>query len=405
MRVLIFSTAYFPFVGGAEIAVKEITDRIPDIEFDLITAKLSPRLLAFERIGRVNVHRIGVGIPIIDKVFFLPFVGAVAAWNLNRERKYDAFWCIMATYASGAGYIFNIWRKLTGQKEIPIILTLQEGDSEEHLTNRWGGILNLSWELALARTKILTVISNYLGERADRLGFRGETVLIPNGVDTALFSKIPSVEDLETLKATLKKGPEDIFLVTTSRLNVKNAIGDVIDSLVFLPENVKFLVIGAGELEENLKDQTKKLHLENRVLFLGLIEYKNIPLYLHVSDIFIRPSLSEGMGNSFIEAMASGLPVIATPVGGIVDFLIDPEKPARLNGSSRSGGDHDMPPTGLFVNVHDPKNIAIQVKRLIEDKELRNKLIQNAEKLVKEKYEWDLVAKDMKERVFDKLKL
>ena len=61
-RVLIFSTAYLPFVGGAEVAVKEITDRLSsDFSFVLITARLKPDLPEYEKIGAVEVHRIGQG--------------------------------------------------------------------------------------------------------------------------------------------------------------------------------------------------------------------------------------------------------------------------------------------------------------------------------------------------------
>ena len=88
------------------------------------------------------------------------------------------------------------------------------------------------------------------------------------------------------------------------------------------------------------------------------------------------------MGNSFIEAMAAGLPIIATPVGGIPDFLKDGE-------------------TGLFCKVKDPKSIAEQVERLMNDDILRQKLKENGQKLVREKYDWNLIAKEMKSQVFD----
>jgi len=59
--ILIFSTAYLPLIGGAEIAVKEITDRLPDYEFTLITARLKKELPTEEKIGNVQVYRIGKG--------------------------------------------------------------------------------------------------------------------------------------------------------------------------------------------------------------------------------------------------------------------------------------------------------------------------------------------------------
>ena len=58
-KILIFSIAYHPFIGGAEMAIKEITDRIGDIDFDLITLRFDKNLSKFERIGNLNVYRIG----------------------------------------------------------------------------------------------------------------------------------------------------------------------------------------------------------------------------------------------------------------------------------------------------------------------------------------------------------
>ena len=58
-RILIFSTAYFPLVGGAEVAVKEITDRLSDFEFVMITARLDSKLPLVEKIGNIEVHRLG----------------------------------------------------------------------------------------------------------------------------------------------------------------------------------------------------------------------------------------------------------------------------------------------------------------------------------------------------------
>jgi len=187
-KILIFSTAYYPFVGGAEVAIKEITDRmsaqagISGIQFDLITAKMRRDLPSVEKIGNVNVFRIGFGIPIFDKIL-LPFWGAFFTTCLNAKNHYNYYWCMMVTFASGAGYIANIF----SVKKIPIVLTLQEGDSEKYLKTKWFGLIDLSWRLALKRSSVVTVISNYLGERSKRLGYKNEPILIPNGVDVSKF--------------------------------------------------------------------------------------------------------------------------------------------------------------------------------------------------------------------------
>src|SRR5260221_6093996 len=108
-RILIFSLVYYPrFVAGAEVAIKEITDRIlpAEIEFDMVTLRLDPSLPKFERIGNVNVHRVGwtskrknspdslSRFLHLNKYLFL-LTGYWKATGLARARKYHAIWSLM----------------------------------------------------------------------------------------------------------------------------------------------------------------------------------------------------------------------------------------------------------------------------------------------------------------------
>src|SRR3990167_11541520 len=104
MRVLIFSLAYPPFIGGAELAVKEITDRISDIEFDLVTVNLDGKQLPQERLGNVTVYRIGNG---RSAKYFFPLSGFKKARALHQQRRYDAIWAIMANQAGLAALKFK----------------------------------------------------------------------------------------------------------------------------------------------------------------------------------------------------------------------------------------------------------------------------------------------------------
>ncbi|OGJ00084.1 MAG: hypothetical protein A3C70_03240 [Candidatus Zambryskibacteria bacterium RIFCSPHIGHO2_02_FULL_43_14] len=355
-RVLIFSIAYEPFVGGAEVAVKEITNRIFDMEFDMVTMRFNKSHPKFEKVGNINVYRVGNNASYLNKILFVPRA-ILFAWR----KKYDFYWCIM-TYM-----LFPAILALRA----PYILTLQDGDSVEHVFHRWF-ILPfrplLSWGFKHA-VKV-QAISTFLA----KLSKRSDTIVIPNGVNLERFLN-PKSRILN---------PDNVVLITTSRLVEKNAVGDIIEALKYLPENISLKVLGIGPLESKLKYHSRILNLESKINFLGHIPHYDIPKYLYEADIFVRPSLSEGFGNSFIEAMAAGLPVIATPVGGIVDFLRDGE-------------------TGLFCEVKNPKSIAEQVQRLIVDEPLRKKIVENAGKMVEEKYDWDLIAKEMKTQIFDKV--
>lgn len=377
-KILIFSTAYYPFVGGAEVAVKEITDRISGIQFDLITARMKPGLASKEKIGNVCVHRLGLGFKTIDK-FCLAFFGSSKAAKLHKENKYDVVWSIMASQASIAAAKFK-----TKNPKVKLMLTMQEGDEEEHLKRYVFGIDSLyrllikPWHmLVFKKADFGTAISNYLIGRMRKNGMTVPIKLIPNGVDVERFAKQISKDKQMEIRKNFGLKESDIVLVTASRLVEKNGVRDVIKSLSDLSENIKFLILGDGELKRSLEIEVKKLKVKDRVIFGGYVLYDDIPKYLKSCDIFIRPSLSEGLGNSFIEAMACRIPVIATPVGGIVDFLKDEE-------------------TGYFCEPNNSESIAETVKKVINDPN-KNKVIENAYQIVAEKYDWDLIAGKMEE--------
>jgi len=378
-KILIFSTAYFPFVGGAEVAVKEITDRLgkefsaqggPVFGWDMITAQIDRKLPKEEKIGNVNVYRIGIGISWFDK-YYLAFCGHRLINKLHKKNNYDFIWSIMASYGGFAALNFK-----SKNKQVPFLLTLQEGDDPEYIKKRVGFMKN-RFKKIFQSADYIQCISNFLASWAKEQGAECPIEVIPNGVDIEKFQDTNSKIQIPKLKE------EDKILITTSRLVKKNAISDVIRSLEYLSDNIKFLVLGIGDDLEKLKNLVKEINVEGRVFFLGKISHDELPKYLHISDVFIRPSLSEGLGNSFLEAMAAGLPVIGTEVGGIPDFLKDGE-------------------TGLFCEVSNPKSIAEKVELMLNNDELRKKIIENGKKIVEEKYGWEKLANDIK-NIFNKL--
>lgn len=397
-RILIFSTAYFPFVGGAEVAVKEITDRVSDFSFVMLTARLDAKLPEVEKIGNIEVHRIGKG-NAWDK-YRLILYGYKEARKLGPPSAYggggfDMVWAIMASYGGFAALRFK-----KRNKRAPFLLTLQEGDSKgqiyKHVWWCWPYFKQI-----FKKADRIQAISTYLAKWAKQLGARREIEVVPNGVDIAKFVKRetspPAPSSAEegrtntisfakeragppaTASGALRAGGEvsNKFIITASRLVKKNGVGDLIKAMQFLPGSVRLQIAGNGPLESKLKNLVRQLHLEERVQFLGNLSHEELPKYLWQSDGFCRPSLSEGLGNAFLEAMAAGLPVVATPVGGIPDFFTNGE-------------------TGLFCKVGDPQDIARQIQRILDNPALAQKLREKGRRLVLEKYNWDGIAKQMR---------
>ncbi|HEY4500231.1 MAG TPA: glycosyltransferase [Candidatus Paceibacterota bacterium] len=388
-RILIFSFVYYPrFIGGAEIAIKEITDRISpnDIEFDLIALRLDESLPKFEKVGNVNIYRIGFAGRQRDSAdslpwylhfnkYLYPFLACMKASRLHARRGYDATWGMMANYSGFGALFFKLFHR-----DVPFILTLQEGDPIDYIKKRVG-VFSPIFKSIFTHADRMQTISNYLADFGREMRAKCPIEVIPNGVDPGLFTREYPTEELEKIRKDLEIPNDAPVLITTSRLVIKNAVSDVIKALEHLPE-AYFLVLGTGYQGAELKKLAININVSDRVKFLGFVSHGEMPKYLKASNIFVRPSLSEGFGNSFIEAMAARLPVIATPVGGIVDFLRDKE-------------------TGLFCEVNSPEDIARKTEIYFHDKNLRNEIIDNAFNMVVGEYDWKLVAKKMKEKVFD----
>ena len=362
-KILIFSLAYYPQVGGAEVAIKEITDRIETIEWHLVTLRFSANDLAKEKIGNVMVYRVGKGSGYLSKVLFIPDAAA-AAIQLHAKEKFDGIWAMMSYM------LFPVMLlRLLGTK-IPYALTLQEGDTYGHMFSRlrilpFLPLLNSGFRAA----KVVQAISTYLGGWARTRGFTGPLEIIPNGVDVQKFMG-PSVAH------------DGKVVITASRLVHKNAIDDCLRALVELPE-WRFVIAGNGPDEKKLKSLAQELGVASRVEWLGHVDHAQLPGLLHASDVFVRPSRSEGMGNSFIEAFAAGVPVVATQEGGLKDFI--------------------TPEVAWPVAKDHATEIATQIKAILSNPGHTAKVIENAKQLVRSNYDWSLIAQHMREKVFARL--
>ena len=373
-KILIFSIAYIPFVGGAELAVKEITDRGNDLEFDMITLRFNKNWPKFEKIGNINVYRISS-----PKLFF-PFAAFLKAIRLNMKRRYCLVWSIMANRAGYAALFF----KLTHPR-VKFLLTLQEGDTTDYPKKRAGFIwlfVGFLFRKIFTKANCVQAISNYLAGWARSMGNNDCVEIIPNGIDTE--KSLKSVKS----KAHKVENKSPRIIITTSRLVPKNGIDILIEAISILKKEglsgeIQCQILGSGPEEEKLKELTRILGLSDEVVFLGHIDPEVVYTYLANADIFVRPSRSEGLGSSFLEAMGAGLPIVGTAVGGIPDFLKDP---------ADVGADKA---TGLFAKVDDPNDLADKIRMLVNDDNFSQTIAWNGKKLATEEYSWDNVADKM----------
>lgn len=370
-------------VSGAEVAIQEITDRIDDIEFHLITLLFDATRPRIEKIGNVTVYRVGFGGAYLSKVFYVP-LSALLARTLHKKLAFDALWSVM-TYM-----LFPVLLAKAFGVRVPHILTLQDGDPYERVFERWFiRPLTPMLDYGFRTARKVQAISGYLGEWATRRGYVGDVEIIYNGANMRDFEEQVDEAGLARIRNELGKKEGDIYIVTTSRLVHKNGIDTVIEALPLLPEHVSFIIVGGGADEEKLKALARELGVSHRTKFVGLVDRTQTPLYRRVSDIFARPSRSEGLGNSFVSAMAARMPVIATQEGGIKEFLFD----AKRNPEKET--------TGWAVRAGNAQDVADAVLDIIAHPDMVQKVTDTAYRLAHEYYNWDTIARAMRTRVFE----
>ena len=363
-NILVFTSAFKPLIGGSEIAIESIAKNLPDIFFDIITPRYDKKLPAIENEGNIRIYRVGLG-NILDK-FFFPITGYWLSRQLMKNKVYADFHAYQASYGGLALYLLK-----TFQPSIRSILTLQEGKDLDK--QNW--LVRFLRKKVIQKSDIVTAISIYLAEYAGRYT-KNPAIIIPNGVNLSIFN--PSLfneEAKENLRKTIGITRDDIVIVTASRLVAKNGISHIIESAdgVFSRiSRVKYLIIGDGPLWQQLRDKATNTNNRDRIIFTGAIEHHILPLYLSISHLFIRPSETEGLGNAFLEAMAMGLPVLATPVGGIVDFIED----------NRTG----------FLWYREKESLSQKIVGILENSNVLSSVAQSGKNLVKAKYNWLEIA-------------
>ena len=191
---------------------------------------------------------------------------------------------------------------------------------------------------------------------------------IPNGVDIEKF-KMP--EDKKALKE--KYGFINNKIITfVGRLSKQKGIEFLIEAFKNLSIQGKhLLILGEGHLKEKLINYAESIGISKKVNFLGFCE--NVSDYLKISDLFVLSSISEGLSNALLEAMACGLPVVATKVSGNVDLIED-----GIN--------------GFLVEPGNPKALASAIEKVLNDENLSKKMGEANRKKIEKYYSLEKVV-------------
>lgn len=188
--------------------------------------------------------------------------------------------------------------------------------------DRKGRIYELLDSNALKRLDCLVAVSEAVKKDLVKRGIAIEKIVtIYNGINTEYFQNTFDVSVVRK-KYVIDQG--DFVIGTAGRLSKEKGHSYLIKAFADLvrdSQRVKLIIAGEGPLRKELENLVEELALSNHVTFLGY--EKNIVRFLSAIDLFILPSLTEGLPISLLEAMASGKPVIASKVGGIEEVIQD----------------------------------------------------------------------------------
>jgi len=214
--------------------------------------------------------------------------------------------------------------------------------------------VQISW--ALKASDLVMVVSEDLGERVRKLGAAADKVLLaPDGVDTEIFRLRDKVECRREIGV-----PEDRpMILQVASLDEVKGTRYLVEAMALLKRKLHqaplLYVIGEGSLKDDLISLANDLGVEKDIVFVGRKQHDDVSIWMGASDVFCLTSIREGRPNVIIEAIASGLPVVATKVGGV---------PELLNASN-----------GLLAEPRDPKDIADKLTRCIEMEWDRRKIV------------------------------
>jgi glycosyltransferase involved in cell wall biosynthesis len=189
---------------------------------------------------------------------------------------------------------------------------------------------------------------------------------IPNGVDTERFRPMAGGEDCYRHSFGL---PKDAWVVgSVGRLvPIKNYPALLQAAAALRPgiHNLVVALLGVGAMEEHLRSLAADLGISDRVFFLGFRE--DVPDFLHTLDVFVLPSFNEGMSNVLIEAMASGVPVVASAIPPNRELI--------------ESGRH-----GLLLDPCNVETLSAAIEKLRTDSDLRTSMVAHARIRVCERY-------------------
>ncbi len=365
-KILLLNYEFPPLGGGAGNAtyyiLKEFSKN-PNIEVDLVTSSIDMKKI--EKFSdNITIHYLDVRKKRLNLHFQkhrnLIVYSIKAYFYANKLIKKKNFDICHAFFGIPCGFLAMIFKR---RYRIPYIVSLRGSDVPGY--NKRFYFLDQIFLKRLSKkiwreAKYVVANSEGLKELAKETNSEQKISVVYNGID---------IYDFIEKKQIRKKEGEELILVSTGRLIERKGYNYLIEAISGI-KDVELWLIGSGDGEKSLSEKAEKLNAN--VKFFGKRHHNEIGDFLRKSDIFVLPSLNEGMSNSILEAMACGLPIITTDTGGSKELIQG---------------------NGFIVKKKNSKDLKKYILKYLEDRDLIIKHGENSRK-VAEKMGWDNVAKD-----------
>jgi glycosyltransferase involved in cell wall biosynthesis len=360
MRIAIITQRYYPYIGGIERQVGMLAPvlKAHGHEVHILTRRYSG-LAPFEMVEGIPVHRLPIPGPkaVASLAFTLNALSLLRRLRPDVIHAHELF--SPGTTAVAAKRIFNV----------PIVVTLQRGGILGDVTRLKQKFLGQQ-RLAIFRkyVDVFAIISQEIATELTEAGIPPERCsFLPNVVDVKRFAPL-SDADKRSLRVTL--GLLDVpIVVFAGRLAPEKRVDHLIKiwpAVRAVHPEALLLILGTGPEEARLKQMAGE-----GVRFAGPIE--DVAPYLQASDLFVLPSIAEGLSVALLEALATELPVIFTSVGGASDLI-----------------EHGQ--NGWLIPPEDVPALQEAVLRLLGDNELCSTLGQRGREKVLQHYDLSVVC-------------
>ena len=355
IRVVMVISSFAPVIGGAERQALQLAQRLlqQGLTVQVLTRRY-PGLEATEEMNRVKVWRLPVAGNGRNPLSSVMFTAGVVLWLIRHAKEYD----VVHVHASLSPAVSALLAKSWTRKPV-LVKVACSGPHGDVASMRRRPFLSLRCRLLRRADRFLVLNSESIQELQELGLDKRQMASIVNGVDTTYFA--PNEQKVTAPIEVKQASGKAVFV---GRLTTQKGVDLLLRAWAQLVEPRQLILVGEGAERSSLEALGSELDLDN-VTFTG--STNDVRSYLQQADLFVLPSRSEGIPNALLEAMACGLPVVASAVGGIPDVVQDGE-------------------SGLLVPPDDVPALAGAIGRLLADSDLRRQMGQKARQRVESDY-------------------